>query len=513
MSEVVGAYRLAWRRSIALLVLLELGLIVAYADTAMAMVEIWWRSGTFNHAFLVPPISLWLIWRRRHALASLPPTFAPVMLLPLALSGLLWLLGALTAVNAAMQFAFIGQIVLTVSAIIGLEATRRILFPLAFLFFAVPFGEFVMPTLMEWTATFTVLGLRASGIPVYREGLHFVIPSGRWSVVEACSGVRYLIASIVVGTLFAYLNYHSLRRRILFVLIAMIVPLVANWLRAYMIVMIGHFSDNTLAVGVDHLIYGWFFFGIVMLLTFAIGLRWREEERSSEDMAAQIAPRAIVQRRTSSWAMPFLPVLALAPLGIYHFLSERETSPPLALVPEALALGGWQIANTPLADWRPAFENPLARYAATYVKDGRQVGLALLWYEGQGPQRKIISSVNTLAKSSDKQWGQSGGTVRQVEGLGEVKVYRLASLDRMLGAQSLRLVVWQWYWINGRFLANDIQGKLWLAYDRLLGRGDASAALFLYAREADGEQTLGDFIRTTSDALRQQLEQMAQGRH
>ena len=55
-----------------------------------------------------------------------------------------------------------------------------------------PFGEFALPQMMEWTANFTVLALRLSGIPVFREGLQFVIPSGNWSVVEACSGVRYL---------------------------------------------------------------------------------------------------------------------------------------------------------------------------------------------------------------------------------------------------------------------------------------------------------------------------------
>ncbi|TNY03004.1 archaeosortase/exosortase family protein, partial [Escherichia coli] len=70
---------------------------------------------------------------------------------------------------------------------------RRIAFPLGFLFFAVPFGDFLTPWLMERTADFTVVALRASGIPVFREGLEFIIPSGSWSVVQACSGIRYLM--------------------------------------------------------------------------------------------------------------------------------------------------------------------------------------------------------------------------------------------------------------------------------------------------------------------------------
>ena len=76
----------------------------------------------------------------------------------------------------------------------------------------------------EKTADFVVLALQATGIPVYREGLWFVIPSGQWSVVDACSGVRYLIASFMVGSLFAYLNYRSLRRRAVFVLVSILLP-------------------------------------------------------------------------------------------------------------------------------------------------------------------------------------------------------------------------------------------------------------------------------------------------
>ena len=136
----------------------------------------------------------------------------------------MWLLGELGTVNALSQFSFVAMLVLAVPAVIGTRAARRIAFPLAFLFFAVPAGEFVMPQLMEWTADITVTALRLTGIPVFREGQNFVIPTGSWSVVEACSGVRYLIASLVIGTLYAYLTYRSTSRRLVFVGFSIRVP-------------------------------------------------------------------------------------------------------------------------------------------------------------------------------------------------------------------------------------------------------------------------------------------------
>src|SRR5438552_85220 len=112
-------------------------------------------------------------------------------------------------------------------------------------------GEALIPPLMEWTADFTVAALQLSGIPVFREGLFFTIPSGNWSVVEGCSGVRYLIASFTVGVLFAYLSYRRAWKRLLFAAMSIIVPIIANGMRAYLIVMIAHLSNNQLAHGVD----------------------------------------------------------------------------------------------------------------------------------------------------------------------------------------------------------------------------------------------------------------------
>src|SRR5262245_40296223 len=280
----------AWLVTAAALAFALAWIVFGYWRTGAAMVGIWARSDTFAHGFLVAPISAWLVWRARASLLEVAPQPSWWVLVPFAGAGAGWLLGELGTVNAVSQFAFVAMLVLAVPAVIGTRAARRIAFPLAFLFFAVPVGEFLMPKLMEWTADITVMALRLTGIPVYREGQNFHIPSGNWSVVEACSGVRYLIASLVIGTLYAYLTYRSTMRRAVFIGFSILVPVIANWARAYMIVMIGHLSGNTLAVGVDHLIYGWLFFGLVIVLMFWIGARWRDD-----------ADLAVGPERTFAW--------------------------------------------------------------------------------------------------------------------------------------------------------------------------------------------------------------------
>jgi exosortase/archaeosortase family protein len=242
-----------------------------------------------------------------------------------------------------------------VPAVLGWTVARRIAFPLFFLLFAVPFGDFTQPKLMEWTAHATVFGLRLTGVPVFSEGQNLVIPSGSWSVVEACSGVRYLIASVTVGTLFAYLTYSSLKRRLLFVGVSIIVPIIANWLRAYMIVMLGHLSGNRLAVGVDHLIYGWVFFGVVILAMFWIGARWREDEPTWYPV--------VVDEWGDRWRMPAVAsvlvaavatvlVAALWPLAQRQI--DQQTAQPVSQISPLGPIVGWHETREGLYDWRQA---------------------------------------------------------------------------------------------------------------------------------------------------------------
>ncbi len=282
MSEAVlmdsGSGRLRPIWAVAIAAVLVLAVLLVFRGTALDMYSIWMRSGTFTHCILVLPITIWLLWERRAALQRVGFVPAALPLLFLAAAAALWVMGEAISAAVVSHFALVFMVIAVVWMVWGHRAAGQALFPLAFLLFAVPFGEFLTPIMMQYTAKFTVMLVRASGVPVYQEGMSFVIPSGRWSVVEACSGIRYLIASVMVGVLFAYLNYRSTKRRTYFVIASFIVPVIANWLRAYLIVMLGHLSGNQIAVGADHLIYGWVFFGMVIVLLFWIGMIWREDD-------------------------------------------------------------------------------------------------------------------------------------------------------------------------------------------------------------------------------------------
>jgi exosortase A len=471
------------------------------------MVAIWQRSDTFVHCFLIAPISAWIIWRRRHAIAALD--FRPdVLALPLLLlTGFGWLLAQLAGAGVVQQFAVVVMIPLLAWCILGYPVVRTLAFPLSFLFFAVPFGEFLESPLMEHTADFTVAALRLTGIPVYREGLFLTLPSGSWSVIEACSGLRYLISSAIVGLLYAYVTYRSLAKRAIFVALSVIVAIVANWLRAYMVIMIGHLSGMQYAVGFDHVVYGWLFFGIVTLTLFWIGSYWREDldPHPAPPRSALLATRYEV----SPVAIMIATIAAAVLVAVWPVAAQRleETAlhSPLALQGPQPA-GNWQSDAGRLTDWTPRFLSPSAQINQTYGKEASRVGLYVGYYRNQRPGAQLISSYNTLVPSTDRGWKMISESRRTLV----FDQREIATIEARLHGGFTNLLVWRWYWVDGQYIVNPYWGKFLQAKSRLLGRGDDGAVVIVYApyddRPLDAERVLRDFVDAMLPAITRSLE-------
>ena len=481
-------------------------LLSVYGETVHTIILLWDSSETFAHGYLIAPISAWLIWRRRHELASLTPQPNFLVLPLLALTGFGWLLAALAEVGVVQQYCLVFMIPLLVWTILGNQVAWALAFPLFFLLFAVPFGEFLLPPLMEHTADFTILALRLTGIPVYREGLYFTIPSGSWSVVEACSGLRYLIASLTLGFLYAYLTYRSLTRRAIFVVVSVIVPIVANWLRAYMIVMIGHLSSMKYAVGVDHLIYGWLFFGVVMLILFWIGSFWRED-LEPEPRATRPPGRAAAANSASLAAILAATIASAAVVFIWPAMAARLdngsfASPVVQAPPSA---GGWQPVDVRLTEWTPRFLNARAQINQAYAKEGARAGLYIGYYRNQRRGAQLITSQNTLVVSSNVDWRNTGETRAA-----DFAIEGVAPVEAQLRGRSSGLLVWRWYWVDGQYTVNPYWGKVLQAKSKLFGRGDAAAVVIAYT-DLDTDRDvaaarLRDFVGAMSPAIGESLQ-------
>jgi exosortase A len=483
-SEPSAAIDPGWRLAFPLVVVALLAVLAIHWSSVESIVAIWVRSETFAHGFLIVPIVLVLIWQRRHALAALTPRPDALGLVLLGCAGAVWLVAYAGEVLVIRQLALVATIWATVIAILGREVASAIMFPLGFLVLGVPMGEALIPPLMEWTANFTISALQFSGVPVFREGLFFTIPSGNWSIVEGCSGVRYLIASFTVGVLFAYLSYRRTWKRLLFAAMSIIVPIIANGLRAYLIVMIAHLSNNQLAHGIDHFIYGWVFFGLVMLLLFWVGSLWRDPETSSRAIADARPARTTARRRYSLAGYAFAAVATVGVWPAYAAYLDRDEasgSPTLAVPAGA---GGWVADREELTDWRPHYDPASATLFQVYRKGDRVVALHLGYYRHQRAGSQLVTSWNIMVVQKHPVWNNVGeARVEAALGPGTLDVRQTR-----LRSPRQRLLVWDWFRIAGHDVINPYLAKTMLAWEKLSNRGDRGTAIILATPYDDHSQ-------------------------
>lgn len=492
-------------------VALFMALMGLYWQTAWSMVEIWWRSETFAHGFLILPIALYLVWTKRGELSQQTANINLYGLMLLMVCGAFWFVSNLVDIAVIQQLMFTAMIPTVVLTMFGWSITRIILFPLCFLFFMVPFGERLIPSLIEFTAFFTIRSIQLTGIPIYWEGNHLSLPTGNWSVVEACSGIRYLIASIALGSLYCYISFQSQLKRATFFSLFVIVPIIANGLRAFMIVMIGHFSSMKLATGVDHIIYGWVFFGVVMFILFYICSFWADPEPTTEkvkDADGEARPEASNEAskgvhadesgvQSNSTASPtsnlgsalrfsrVVAPIAFALVGVWPLMAYQDQSTADGNIVTKLSelpteLGSWRLENQPLTDWQPIYTGASVELRAVYRKGNQRVGVFLEHYPQQHQDAELINSQNVLVeeRSNWKQVEDSIFEVPGVDGLEQVKQARLKS-------NTTNLIVWSWYHLAGKNTVNDYLGKLYGAYGKIV-RGDESATgVILYMKYDD----------------------------
>ena len=196
------------------------------------VVEIWYGNEIFNHGFFIVPGAFYLIYLKRFELLSKPIQTSPLALIVIIPALLLYVIGIAGDIQLFLHAATFTLLPALIWLLIGTAAAKAILFPLVFMLFSIPVGEQLIPYLQEIAADGSVALLRLTGVPLF-SGLYIEIPQGRFLVAEACSGVSFFIASFVIGSLYAYLNLVSVKRRAVFVIISLIFPILANIVRVY----------------------------------------------------------------------------------------------------------------------------------------------------------------------------------------------------------------------------------------------------------------------------------------
>jgi exosortase A len=432
-------------------------------------------------------------------------------IMALLVISLIWLIANQVGLIGIQQFALITMIQLFVWSILGGTVYKKLLFPLLFLYLAVPFGDFLIKPMMELTADFTVMVLRLTGIPVYRNGLFFMLPTGHWSVVAACSGVRYLIASLTIGILFAYFSYSSWHKRLLFTAASIITPIIANSLRAYLIVLIGHFSNMELATGIDHFVYGWLFFGIVIAMMMWVGSKFQDQPQHVienqprlntidpiDTTVASLFAISDSSKKPIIFAVLGLLVSAIGPLSAYVLNQQPQQQVNLASIVLPETIVNWHRTND-VDDWQPNYSGQKLQLSSIYQSQLGRVQLTMIFYANETHGNELTNGQNSLFPEDDSDWRLVLESSQSISLPPYINLH-----ESLIEADQYRLV-WQFNWINGELTINDVEAKWMAVKNRLRGQNNRSVAVIISTQSeedtANAQQRLKDFIQTMSSAI------------
>ena len=291
----------------------------------------WWHIETYSHILLVPPIIAWLVALNRAELARI----APQGWLPgLGIVGaglLLWLLGRASGINLVAHAGAVGALQGVVLALLGPRAGLLLALPVGMGVFLVPFGDEMIPTLQMITARIVIALIGWSGVAAEIDGINIYTPAGWFIVAEACSGVKFLIAMVTLAALVCCTRFVSWRRRAAFMAAAIIVPILANGVRAWGTIYLAQFYGAETAAGFDHIIYGWVFFAIVVAVMLAGAWRWFESEPEDYGWSADEAAAIPLIAWAEGTAAPLPMLLSLLAVLALAASALAAVIPPLPL--------------------------------------------------------------------------------------------------------------------------------------------------------------------------------------
>lgn len=381
----------AWRGPLFRLALASLTIFAITFGDWLAMADQWWNISTYNHILFVPFIVAWLIWIRRAELAPLVPQVWWLGLGGLAAAMMLWLLGAAAGVNTVSQAGAVTALIWAAITTLGPRVAAACAFPLAYLLFLVPFGDELVPALQMITAVMVIWLTEASAIPAVIDGVFIDTPAGLFEVAEACSGVKFLVAMAALGVLVAYSCFTSWSRRIVFLAACLIVPIIANGVRAWGTIYIAQSAGLEFAEGFDHVFYGWVFFALVVAGLLAVFWRWFD--RDPDDLGIDFSRWARDDHRAASASRPLWHLGAVAATLAVFPAWNLAAAQVEADIPARIAFApvpGWtQVDHAPQVAWQPRMTGADHRLLGRFRDaQGRTVDVVFGLYAAQSEGRE-----------------------------------------------------------------------------------------------------------------------------
>lgn len=446
--------------------------VILYWNSINQLIYLWNTTEAYSHGFLIPFLSIYLLAQKNKSLTNITLKPAPLLLLPLILTLFLWLLASITDTRTIeltlLPFIFI----FTYTSIIGYQSGFILITSLLYILVAVPIWDFLTPLFQSMAVFVNELALQLSGIPTHIKGISVFIPAGTFEIAGGCSGLRYFVATIALGCFFSISNYKRIKPALILIIASLILPIVFNWIRIYIIILVGHFTDMQSPLMADHVNFGWVLYGISLIPLFYLAkkLVTLEDKKQQEFTVSQLAIL------NYSYPKFFLLIPVILILSVSTFTTYLTNSKPEALqeIFSPKAESPW-LGPIYFDDWKPKYTGASIEINRLYVGIDKtsDISLHIFYYGQQTQDSELINELNTIADD------------RIIESQKTFIFENHNIIEKIITSNSKKRLIWYWYYVNNKNVVSPIIVKLFQVRELISKK--TSSSLIALSIECDNQ--------------------------
>lgn len=222
-----------------------------------------WDEG-LSHGLMIIGLFLFFLFKDAPWVATSQPRWMTALLLAgLALVSIFWFLAHVSNIFILEQLALIPALMLLVAAGFGWRTAYEQKMLLAMPIFAIPIWDVLNSPLVNLSSLVVGKLVQLLGITAVIDGNSIFIPFGHILIADGCSGIRYFVIALALAYIISYLNHYRFHKLLITLMVAATLGLVANWVRIFLLVVIGYETEMKSSLMNDHEYFGWFIFAII----------------------------------------------------------------------------------------------------------------------------------------------------------------------------------------------------------------------------------------------------------
>ena len=418
----------------------------AYSGTISQILDIWSKfDQAYAHGYLVLAVSVYLLYEEREKVFQLnqgvTPIYFLINLVVIMMFSVLWFVAYSVQVQIIQFASIIIMIWLWLAGVFGKTSAISSIVPIGLFFMVIPVWGELIGYLQALTVFVNHVVLSWFGISAYFDGNYIQLADGVIEIAEGCSGLNTFLAGTTLGIIYAEMNFVTLRRKAIVVLMAIFVSLFVNWIRVISLILIADYSKMQSSLVKDHVTYGWVIFAICFIIFFFVVSKFDSGGKTKQDSLNVENPiRQTNNKINHNYFRAIIITLATVIMPVYSW-SLMDSANNRSLSHQLVNENAKRVNQ---ADWLPGFVGFDEANTWGVFKDGVSIDVTVISYKAQQQGKELIYYSNKL-----------NGVGEEIKRLEKMKITEELTINKAIISNESRQRLVYWYYKIGNFQTSE----------------------------------------------------------